>query len=77
MTLSDREDLFLNPLNWNQIKNCETNSEQNKFLSGKTIKAKHPYIFIFYLNVCVVKVNFNNFNNCAAEGFMPNSGTSW
>lgn len=40
---------------------------------AKIVKLNHSNIFTFYLNICVVKVNFNN---CAAEGFMANSGTS-
>lgn len=41
--------LFLNPLNWNQIKDCETNTEQDKSLSGKIMKARYSYNTYLYL----------------------------
>lgn len=46
VTVSDKDDLLQNPLNWNQIKDCEGNTKQNKYLSGKNIKAKiiHTYL---------------------------------
>ena len=66
MTLSEGGNLFLST----RIKfKTATNSEPKKVF----------YICIridIDLNVCVLKVNFNNSNNFAAEGFITYSGNS-